>query len=366
MKNLLITGGAGFIGANFVHYCREHYQDVNITVIDALTYAGNRNSISSLAETPGFNFIHGDICDDQLVRSVMHEHDIDTLIHFAAESHVDRSIHEPDAFIQTNIVGTYILLKNARQYWLDENVHAKDHRFHHVSTDEVFGSLEFDDESFHEQTPYKPSSPYAASKASSDHLVRAWHRTYDLNVTISNCSNNYGPYQYPEKLIPLTVLNTLHGKPIPIYGNGENIRDWLYVSDHCRGIDLVLQNGIAGRTYNIGGESELNNLELVQLICSVIDEIFNQDPAFGDRFPDCPAAKDKQCDTLINFVEDRPGHDLRYAMDIGKIREELGFAPAESLHTGIHKTVRWYLDNKEWWRDRLDDSYKRWLQVQYG
>ena len=279
MKNLLITGGAGFIGANFIHYCRDKYRDLNVVVIDALTYAGNRANLEKCFNTPSFEFIHGDICDEHLVYSVLRQHDIDTIVHFAAESHVDRSINKPDAFIQTNIIGTYSLLNNARKFWLEENTHPEDHHFHHISTDEVFGSLDFDEPSFHESTPYNPSSPYSASKAASDHLVRAWHRTYNLNVTISNCSNNYGPYQYPEKLIPLTILNALHAKPIPIYGEGENIRDWLYVTDHCLGIDLVLRKGIAGQTYNIGGQSELNNLELVKLICSSIDELFTQDPA---------------------------------------------------------------------------------------
>ena len=351
MKNILITGGAGFIGANFVHYCKENFTTTNIVVIDALTYAGNRQNIGSFENTPGFEFIQGDICDDHLLHTIVRDHDIDTIVNFAAESHVDRSIHDPDAFIQTNIVGTYTLLKNARQYWLDEQFHRDDHRFHHVSTDEVFGSLEYNDPSFHELSPYNPSSPYAASKAASDHLVRAWHRTYGLNVTISNCSNNYGPYQYPEKLIPLTIMNALHGKPIPVYGKGENIRDWLYVSDHCRGIEMVLQKGTPGVTYNIGGLSEISNLELVRFICSTIDEIFNREPVLAGSYPNCPAVKGGQCDTLVDFVKDRPGHDLRYAMDIQKIRDELGFEPGESLHSGIEKTVRWYLDNESWWHN---------------
>lgn len=366
MNNLLITGGAGFIGANFVHYCKTNFKAVNIVVLDALTYSGNRESIKCFDTTPGYVFIHGDICNSQLIHTIMHEHDIDTVIHFAAESHVDRSIQAPDTFIQSNIIGTYTLLKNARQYWQVESAHRDGHRFHHVSTDEVFGSLGFGDPAFHEQTPYNPSSPYAASKAASDHLVRAWHRTYQLNVTISNCSNNYGPYQYPEKLIPLTILNALHGKAIPIYGEGVNIRDWLYVADHCRGLDLVLNKGVPGQTYNIGGLSELNNLQLVTLICSSIDEIFSLEPEFSSRFPDCPAANGKQCDTLISFIKDRPGHDLRYAMDIHKARNELGFEPGESLHTGIKKTTRWYLENENWWRNVINDSYAEWLQVQYG
>ena len=366
MKNLLITGGAGFIGANFVHFCKTHRKDINIVVFDALTYAGNRQSISSFEDNPRFEFIHGDICDAPLVHSIMRKHDIDTIVHFAAESHVDRSILESDAFIHSNIIGTHTLLKCAREYWLDENTHHDDHRFHHISTDEVFGSLDLDEPSFNEQTPYNPSSPYSASKAASDHLVRAWYRTYNLKVTISNCSNNYGPYQYPEKLIPLTILNILHGKQIPVYGKGENVRDWLYVTDHCRGIDLILQNGMSGQTYNIGGLSEINNLELVNLVCSTVDKLFNQTSALVDKYPNCPAAKGGQCNTLINFVKDRPGHDFRYAMDIRKINDALGFEPKESLRSGIDKTIRWYLDNEQWWRNVIDNSYEEWLQVHYG
>lgn len=366
MKNLLITGGAGFIGANFVHYCKTYHKDISVTVIDALTYAGNRQSVSNYENTPGFEFIHGDICDDRLVSSIMRKHDVDTIVHFAAESHVDRSIHSSDAFIHSNIIGTHTLLKCARQYWLEEQAHMDDHRFHHISTDEVFGSLDFDEPAFHELTPYNPSSPYSASKAASDHLVRAWNRTFNLKVTISNCSNNYGPYQYPEKLIPLTILNILHGKSIPVYGKGENIRDWLYVTDHCRGIDLILQKGIPGQTYNIGSLSELSNLELVKLICSTADQISRNVPEFTERFPNCPAAKGRQCDTLINFVADRPGHDLRYAMDIRKINDLLGFEPEESLQSGIAKTICWYLDNEDWWRSIIDNSYQDWLVVHYG
>lgn len=366
MRNILITGGAGFIGSNFVHYCRKNDNDINITVIDALTYAGNRGNIECFEKEQGYEFVHGDICDESLLHDLIHKNDVDTIIHFAAESHVDRSIQGPDAFIQSNIVGTHVLLKCARQYWLDENNHRENHRFHHVSTDEVYGSLAFDDPAFHENTAYDPSSPYSASKAASDHLVRAYHRTYGMNVTISNCSNNYGPYHYPEKLIPLTILNILHGKPVPVYGQGANIRDWLYVTDHCRAIELILHKGETGRTYNIGGRSELNNLEVVNTICRLIDEIFRQDPLLAERYPLCPAAGGKKSDSLITFVKDRPGHDLRYAMDISKINNELGFEPLETFQSGITRTIRWYIDNESWWRKLLDGSYQDWLKVQYG
>ena len=366
MNNLLVTGGAGFIGANFVHYCRSHLQQTRITVLDALTYAGNKHSLAGIEDEPGFRFIHGNICNESLVRNISHENDIDTIVHFAAESHVDRSIHGPDAFVHTNIVGTHTLLKCAKQYWLDEQHHTSNHRFHHVSTDEVFGSLDFSAPAFHEQTPYDPSSPYSASKAASDHLVRAYNRTFGLNTTISNCSNNYGPYHYPEKLIPLTILNILHGKPVPVYGQGQNVRDWLYVTDHCRGIELILTKGNPGDTYNIGGCAEINNLEVVNIICTAIDNLFNQENSLAQRFPGCPPVNGNQADTLITFVKDRPGHDLRYAMNIAKIRDELEFKPVESFQSGIAKTIRWYLDNEDWWRSLLDTSYQDWLKIQYG
>lgn len=357
MNNLLITGGAGFIGTNFVYHCRENLAHTNITVIDALTYAGNKHSIECLEKEQNFSFIHGDICDESLVKELIRNNNIDTIVHFAAESHVDRSIHGPDAFIQTNIVGTHTLLKCAKQFWLDDKNFIDSHKFHHVSTDEVYGSLNFDDPAFHETTPYDPSSPYSASKAASDHLVRAYQRTYGLNTTISNCSNNYGPYHYPEKLVPLTILNILHGKPIPIYGEGKNVRDWLYVTDHCQGIQLILEKGIVGETYNIGGLSEMNNLAVVNSICISIDDIFTQNPALANRFPHCPAVSGNSCNSLITFVKDRPGHDLRYAIDISKISNELGFEPTKSFQTGITKTVHWYMDNESWWHNLLDASY---------
>lgn len=366
MKNVLITGGAGFIGSNFIHYYMENHSEFNITVIDALTYAGNIGNIECYAKADNFTFIQGDICDNSLIHKILRNSNIDTIIHFAAESHVDRSILGPDSFIQTNIVGTHCLLKNARQFWLEEKNNIDSYRFHHISTDEVFGSLEMDGPAFTETTPYNPSSPYSASKASSDHLVRAYYHTYGLNITISNCSNNYGPYQYPEKLIPLSILNLLHGKPVPIYGEGRNVRDWLFVSDHCRGIDHIINKGKNGGIYNIGGMSELSNIEVVNLICEDIDNLFLDDTVLKDRFPECPAAKGIKCSSLISFVKDRPGHDFRYAMDISKISNELGFKPLESFQTGIKKTIKWYLDNEKWWRNIIDNSYDSWLKVQYG
>jgi len=361
MRNILITGGAGFIGSNFAYYWAEHYPDDHITILDVLTYAGNRNNLQLVENQPNFDFIQGDICDETLVNSLLVNKNISTIVHFAAESHVDRSIHGPDAFIQTNIVGTYTLLKCAKNIWLDKNNHKEDHHFHHISTDEVFGSLGLNDPAFTETTPYDPSSPYSSSKAASDHLVRSYHRTYGLNITISNCSNNYGPYHFPEKLIPLAIVNILSGKPLPIYGDGKNIRDWLYVEDHCRGIELVLKRGKPGETYNIGGENEKTNLELVHTLCELLDKVFSEQPDLSQRFPDAPAANHKIAESLIEFVTDRPGHDRRYAIDITKISSELGYHVQESFESGIQKTVQWYLDNEQWWRSVIDGKYINWL-----
>lgn len=350
-RNLLITGGAGFIGANFVHYWVRQYPNDRLVVLDALTYAGNLANLESVAEHTGYRFVHGNICDQSLVEQLLTDERIDTIVHFAAESHVDRSITGPDAFIETNINGTHSLLKAAKKVWLDGENPLASHRFHHVSTDEVYGSLEASDPAFTETTPYAPNSPYSASKAASDHLVRAYHHTYGLNVTTSNCSNNYGPYHFPEKLIPLVITNILQGKPLPIYGDGMNIRDWLYVEDHCRGIELVLNQGRRGETYNIGGNNEWANIDIVRLICQLMDELH-------------PGARPYE--SLITYVKDRPGHDRRYAIDASKIMSELGYQPQESFETGIRKTIAWYLENEVWWRSVMDGSYAEWIDRQYA
>jgi dTDP-glucose 4,6-dehydratase len=357
MKKLLVTGAAGFIGSNFVHYWREQYPDDHIVVLDALTYAGNKNNLTALLGQPGFEFVQGSITDQQLVASLLKEKAIDTIVHFAAESHVDRSITGPGAFIDTNINGTYCLLQAAREYWLADG-DAKPHHFHHVSTDEVYGTLAADDPAFSESTPYAPNSPYAASKAASDHLVRAYHHTYGMNVTTSNCSNNYGPYHFPEKLIPLCLLNILAGKPLPIYGNGKQIRDWLYVDDHSRGIDLIISRGRSGETYNIGGNNEWANIDVVKLLCKLVNDSFAADATLAQRFPDSPCANGESAETLITFVADRPGHDVRYAIDATKITGEIGYQPKEDFDSGLRKTVDWYLNNEAWWRAIQDGSYR--------
>lgn len=346
MAELLVTGGAGFIGANFVHYWRQHHGGDGITVLDALTYAGNRANLDGL---DGVELVVGDIGDTALVEKLLSERGIDTIVHFAAESHVDRSITGPDAFIETNVVGTHSMLKAARKVWLDSGT-GRPHRFHHVSTDEVYGSLGPDDAAFSETTQYAPNSPYSASKAGSDHLVRAYHHTYGLEVTTSNCSNNYGPYQFPEKLIPLFLLNALHGRALPIYGDGMNVRDWLHVEDHCHGIELVILNGRIGETYNVGGGQELPNLEVIAEICRTVDRAFANDPSLAARFTDAPAAKGQPTDSLKTFVTDRKGHDRRYAIDETKIRGELGYAPRRTFSEGFAETLAWYLANEDWWR----------------
>jgi dTDP-glucose 4,6-dehydratase len=364
MKNLLVTGGAGFIGTNFVYYWLDKYPEDHVVVLDALTYAGNRANLTKAEKNPKFEFVHGNVLDQPLVENLLKNHNIDTIVHFAAESHVDRSIHGPDEFINTNIVGTHTLLKAAKKRWLDGG--KTKHRFHHISTDEVYGTLGPDDPPFTELTPYAPNSPYAASKASSDHLVRAYHETYGLNTTISNCSNNYGPFQFPEKLIPLVIINILFNKPLPIYGDGRQIRDWLYVEDHNRGVDLILEKGIPGRTYNIGGTNEWANIDIVHLICDLLLEQFSTDKRLAERFADSPAAQAKHPDTLISHVKDRAGHDRRYAINTTKIKNDLGFLPEESFETGIRKTLRWFLDHQPWWNDLLNDSYKAWLATNYS
>lgn len=363
MKTLLVTGGAGFIGANFVHYWLAQYPQDKVIVIDALTYAGNRANLAPIDGNPHFSFVQGDICDTDLIEKLLREHSVNTLVHFAAESHVDRSITGPDAFIETNILGTYSLLKAAKKVWLDDG--EVEHRFHHVSTDEVYGTLSATDPAFTEDTAYAPNSPYSASKAASDHLVRAYHHTYGLKVTTSNCSNNYGPYHFPEKLIPLVITHILHDKALPIYGDGQQIRDWLYVSDHAYGIDLVLNKGRVGENYNIGGNNEWANIDIVKTICALVDEQFNQNSNLAQQFPHAISAMQGSSASLITYVKDRPGHDRRYAIDATKTQNELGYAPKESFETGIAKTVHWYLNNESWWRAVMDGTYKDWMQKQY-
>jgi dTDP-glucose 4,6-dehydratase len=347
-KNILVTGGAGFIGSNFVHYWLEQYPDERLVVLDSLTYAGNMANLSGAEDNSQFRFVHGDILDTDLVEQLLVDEKIDTVVHFAAESHVDRSIHGPDAFLKTNIEGTHSLLKAAKKVWIDGG--QATHRFHHVSTDEVYGTLTADDPPFTETNQYLPNSPYAASKASSDHIVRSYHHTYGLNTTVSNCSNNYGPYQFPEKLIPLVIANALEGKPLPIYGDGKQIRDWLFVDDHNRGIDLVIRNGEVDNTYNIGGNNEWANIDIVTRICELMDE----------QHPEGAPHKD-----LITYVKDRAGHDRRYAIDATKITTELGYKPEETFETGIEKTIAWYLENEQWWRSVMDGSYQNWIEKNY-
>ncbi len=330
--NMLVTGGAGFIGANFVHYWLHAHPDDRVVVLDALTYAGHLDNLAPSRDNPNLRFVEGDIGDEEQVRALLHEEKITTLVHFAAESHVDRSIDGPEAFVQTNIVGTHALLKAARAAWLEDGV---PHRFHHVSTDEVYGSLGPRDPAFSETTPYAPNSPYAASKAASDHLVRAYGETYGLQATISNCSNNYGPWQLPEKLIPLAIRRLLAGQSVPVYGDGGNVRDWLHVEDHCRGIEAILERGKPGRTYNIGGHNERTNIEVVRLLCRLFDEKFPGKVGGGHE-------------KLIEFVTDRPGHDRRYAIDPTRMETELGFCIERRFEDGLSLTLDWYLDHPDW------------------
>jgi dTDP-glucose 4,6-dehydratase len=356
-KTLLVTGGAGFIGANFVHYWLKQHAADKVIVLDALTYAGNKANLDPVANNPNFEFVHGDICDTALVEALLANKAIDTIVHFAAESHVDRSITGPDAFIETNIIGTYSLLKAAKKVWLDapkaKGSEPFSHRFHHVSTDEVYGTLGPNDPAFSETTAYAPNSPYSASKAASDHLVRAYHHTYGLEVTTSNCSNNYGPYHFPEKLIPLIIANILHDKPLPVYGDGQQIRDWLYVEDHARGIELVLNDGRVGENYNIGGNNEWANIDIVNLLCKLMNQAFAQDPTLSKQYPLAQNVMSNNAQALITYVTDRPGHDRRYAIDATKTNKELGYKPAESFESGIAKTLSWYLSNEQWWRPFL-------------
>ena len=343
---ILITGGAGFIGSAVIRHIilSTNNQVLNI---DKLTYAGNLESLKEIDQHSNYQFKQIDICDTEQITKAIEIFQPDAIMHLAAESHVDRSIDGPAAFIQTNIVGTYTLLEAARKYWMSLNVEAQQNfRFHHISTDEVYGDLEGTTDLFTETTSYAPSSPYSASKASSDHLVRAWHRTYGLPVIVTNCSNNYGPYHFPEKLIPLVILNALDAKPLPVYGNGQQIRDWLYVEDHARALYKVVTEGVVGETYNLGGHNEKQNIEVVKTICKILDELK-------------PQANGQTYESLITFVKDRPGHDLRYAIDATKIQNELGWTPTETFETGIRKTVQWYLNNLDWCHRVQDGSYQR-------
>jgi dTDP-glucose 4,6-dehydratase len=363
MKNILVTGGAGFIGANFVHYWTREYKHDQIVVLDALTYAGMQSSLDTFINKNKIVFVHGDICDAGLVRSIFEKYQFDTVVHFAAESHVDRSIAAPDAFVRTNILGTHVLLATAFGVWVD---HFEGKRFHHISTDEVYGDLGPGDPAFTESTPYAPRSPYAASKASSDMLVRAYHTTYGLPITISNCSNNYGPYQFPEKLIPLMLINALEGKALPVYGDGSNVRDWLFVGDHCIAIAAVLNSGRVGETYNVGGENEIVNLELVRELCRQIDAKLNADDALAGRFPNSAPARGRESESLICFVKDRPGHDRRYAINPAKIATDLSFHPRVNFAKGLSITLDWYLNNEPWWRSILSGEHRDWIKQQYG
>ena len=349
-EGLLITGAAGFIGSNFVHYWLRNHPDERLVALDALTYAGDRANLAQAEGHPQFRFVHGDIRNQPLVEQLLVEHALHRIVHFAAESHVDRSISDSDAFLDSNVLGTHSLLKAARAVWLERGL---PHRFHHVSTDEVYGSLAPADPGFHERSRYRPNSPYAASKAASDHLVRAWRQTWGLQTTTSNCCNNYGPRQHPEKLIPLCITNILRGQPLPVYGDGRQVRDWLHVEDHCHGIELVLERGRPGETYHIGADQEWHNIELVQLLCDALDTRLAADPELCRRFPEAPAARGASARELITRVQDRPGHDQRYAIDAGKIQEQLGYRPRHSLASGIEATLDWYLANPQWWRPRI-------------
>jgi dTDP-glucose 4,6-dehydratase len=363
-RNLCVTGGAGFIGSNFVHHWLKAHPASSVLVLDALTYAGNIENLAALKDSPRYRFVRGDICDEALVRALLERHDIDTIVNFAAESHVDRSILGPDDFVRTNVVGTLALLKAAKARWIDAKKQPQ-HRFHHVSTDEVYGSLKPHDAPFREDTPYAPNSPYSASKAGSDHLVRAYHETFGLHTTITNCSNNYGPYHFPEKLIPLTIVNILQGKPLPVYGDGLQVRDWLHVEDHCVAIGLALARGQAGEVYNIGGNGETTNLHIVESLCELIDARLRAEPKHRRSFAAAPLYNGGKARDLITHVRDRLGHDRRYAIDYGKAARELGYAPARNLEAGLASTVDWYLTHTDWWQALLGRDYDAWLKANY-
>lgn len=351
MKNMLVTGGAGFIGSNFIRHILHNEPDVRIIDLDLLTYAGKKENLANLPNSQNHIFVQGNICDRMLVDKLLSDYDIDTIVHFAAESHVDRSISGPMPFIQTNIAGTFTLLEAAKNYWQGKT---EGRRFHHVSTDEVFGALNPGDPAFCETTAYDPHSPYSASKASSDHLVRAYFHTYGLPVTISNCSNNYGPYQFPEKLIPLMICNGIMGKPLPVYGQGAQVRDWLHVEDHCEAITMILKNGIVGETYCIGGVNQPTNIEIVRLLCSILDKLVPLPSGAGHE-------------SLITYVKDRPGHDFRYDIDTTKIQRELGWKPAHDLNQGMEDTVHWYYSNTAWVDSVMNKNvFSAWLDENYA
>lgn len=353
-RRLIVTGGAGFIGSNFVRHWCETYPGDRVVVLDALTYAGNRQNLADLEEKANLRFVEGDICDRSLVDGLLKEETIDTIAHFAAESHVDRSILGPGAFIQTNVVGSFTLLEAFRHHWQTlPTAEGQRPLFLHVSTDEVYGSLEPEDPAFSETTAYSPNSPYSASKAGSDHLARAYYHTYGMPTVITNCSNNYGPYHFPEKLIPLMCINMLLGKPLPVYGDGQNVRDWLYVIDHCRALDVVINKGQPGETYNIGGNNEVKNLDLVKMLCGLMDEMAAELPT-------------KPCEKLIAFVKDRPGHDRRYAIDATKIKTELGWEPSVTVEEGLRQTVEWYLSHRDWWEPLLSEEYQSYYRQVYS
>jgi dTDP-glucose 4,6-dehydratase len=364
LASLLVTGGAGFIGSAFVGHWRRRFPDQVLVVLDALTYAGRRENLADLDGQPGFLFVHGDIRDRALVERLLRDERLDTIVNFAAETHVDRSIERPGAFVETNVDGTLSLLESARAVWLAGD--GVEHRFHHVSTDEVYGALAADAAPVVEGAPYRPSSPYAASKAAADQLVRAWHRTYGLRTTVSVCTNNYGPRQFPEKLIPLTILNLLRGRPLPIYGDGAQRRDWLHVDDHAHGLERVLVRGEPGRLYHLCAREEHGNLALVEAICDAVDRRFEGDETLAARYPDAPPARRRACRTAIAHVADRPAHDRRYAIDDGLARSELGYTPRRALPIGLEETVDWYLGHEDWWLPLLDGGYGEWLRRQYG
>jgi dTDP-glucose 4,6-dehydratase len=359
VTHILVTGGAGFIGSNFVNYWLTAHPDDSIVVLDAFTYAGNPDNLDAALASGRVTVVEGDIATPGLAAGLLREHSIASIIHFAAESHVDHSIARPDSFLQTNVIGTHELLKAARLVWLQEGRGNGETRFHHISTDEVYGSLTPATPAAQESSPYAPNSPYAASKAAADHMVRAYHQTYRLPVSTSNCSNNYGPFQFPEKLISLTLVNLLEGKPVTVYGDGGNVRDWLFVEDHCRAIDRILAEGREGETYNVAGCNQWRNLDIVRLVCRLVDQSFSRNPRLSAEYPRSPASAGGVSEELIAFVQDRPGHDRRYALDTTKIERELGFVPQEAFETGLERTVTWYLENPTWWRRILDGSYRR-------
>ena len=356
MKTYLVTGGAGFIGSNYIHYMFKKYKDIKIVNLDKLTYAGNPENLKEFENNENYVFIKEDICNAEAVNKIFQEYDIDRVVHFAAESHVDRSIKNPEIFVQTNVIGTTVLLNAARNAWDQEDgTYKEGKKFLHVSTDEVYGSLEEDGTFFYETTPYSPHSPYSASKASSDMLVKAYIDTYKFPANITNCSNNYGPYQFPEKLIPLIINNALNGKKIPVYGDGLNIRDWLYVEDHAKGIDMVQEKGRLGETYNIGGHNERRNIEIVKTILKLLYDVL----------PETDPRREHINENLIEYVEDRKGHDRRYAIDPTKIETELGWKPKYNFDTGIAQTIQWYLDNEDWWKHIISGEYQNYFAEMY-